>query len=56
MIKKLAETVRRTIAGSAWQSVAGLGFLSAAAWTINLTVGLAAVGVSFLLLEWRADK
>lgn len=56
MIKKLADAVRQGLAGSAWQAVAGLGFLSAAAWTIDLTAGLAAVGASFLLLEWRADR
>lgn len=34
-------------------SIAGLGFLAAAAFTISLTIGLVAVGVSFLILEWR---
>lgn len=56
MIKKIAEAIRSQLTGKAWQAVAGLGFLSAAAWTINLSAGLAAVGVSFLLLEWRADR
>lgn len=56
MINKLATAVRRQLAGSAWQSVAALGLLSAAAWTIDLTAGLAAAGVSLLLLDWRADQ
>jgi len=56
MINKLVNAVRNQVAGSAWQAVAGLGFLSSAAFTIDLTAGLAAVGVSFLLLEWRADR
>lgn len=37
-------------------SVAGLGFLAAAAWTIALPLGLAAVGAGLLLIEWRLDK
>lgn len=34
-------------------SVLGLGCISAAAWAVALPLGLVAVGVSFLLLEWR---
>jgi mannose/fructose/N-acetylgalactosamine-specific phosphotransferase system component IIC len=46
----------RKLAHPAVLSVAGLGFLSAAAWTVGTTLGLAAVGVSLLLLEFRLDK
>lgn len=48
MIRKLAHPIAL--------SVAGLGFLSAAAWTVTTSLGLAAVGVSMLLLEWRLEK
>ena len=37
-------------------SIAGLGCLSAAAFVVNLAAGLAAVGVSFLLVEWRVTS
>lgn len=33
----------------------GLGFLSAAAWTVHLALGLAAVGISLLVLEWLSE-
>ncbi len=33
-------------------TVAGLGLLTFAAWTVSLALGLAAAGVSALLLEW----
>ena len=33
-------------------TVAGLGLLTGAAWTVCLALGLAAAGVSLLLLEW----
>jgi len=33
-------------------TVGGLGLLSAAAWVLALPAGLAASGVSLLLLEW----
>ncbi|HVI71635.1 MAG TPA: hypothetical protein VM656_09135 [Pyrinomonadaceae bacterium] len=33
-------------------SVTGFGFLCAAAWTVNVALGLVAVGVSLLVLEW----
>lgn len=33
-------------------TVAGLGSLTAAAWRWNLIAGLAALGLSLLLLEW----
>lgn len=36
-------------------SVAGLGFLAAAAWVIALPLGLAATGIGLLLIEWRLD-
>lgn len=32
--------------------VTGFGFLSAAAWSVALPAGLAAVGLSCLALEW----
>jgi hypothetical protein len=48
MIKKLTHPLAL--------SVGGLGFLSAAAWSVALPLGLAAVGLSLLLLEWRIDK
>lgn len=35
-------------------SVAGFGFLSAAAWVICVPFGLAAVGVSLLVVDWMA--
>jgi hypothetical protein len=34
----------------------GLGALDWAAWTVDMTVGLVAVGVSLLLLEWMGDQ
>ena len=54
---------RRTERRQRWQArraklrapilpVAGLAALDAAAWTVHLTAGLAAVGLSLLLLEW----
>lgn len=33
-------------------SLAGFGCLTAAAWTVNLTLGLAAAGLSVLLVEF----
>ena len=33
-------------------STAGLGCLTAAAWTVHIAAGLAAAGVSLLLVEW----
>lgn len=43
-----------------WRSgvlvISGLGFLVAAAWTINLAVGLAATGVGLLVLELCSGK
>ena len=36
-------------------SVAGLGLLAAAAWAVAPPLGLAALGVACLLLEWRLD-
>lgn len=49
MIRKLLDAVR-----PAWLSVAGLGTLASAVWvTFGLGAGLAAIGVAFLILEWR---
>lgn len=48
MIKKLSRPELLT--------VAGLGFLAAAAFTITLPLGLAATGVGLLLIEWRVDQ
>lgn len=48
MIRKLAHPVAL--------SVAGLGFLAAAAWIVAVPLGLAAVGVSLLLIEWRVTS
>jgi hypothetical protein len=36
--------------------VAGLGLLSAAAWTVAVPLGLAAAGVSCLVLEWAVKR
>lgn len=36
--------------------LAGLGSLVAAAWHWNLVAGLAALGISLLLLEWSGDR
>lgn len=36
--------------------VAGLGLLSAAAWTVAVPLGLAAAGVSCLVLEWVVKR
>ncbi len=36
--------------------IAGLGLLSAAAWMIAVPFGLAAAGVSCLLLEWVVKR
>jgi hypothetical protein len=36
--------------------VAGLGFLDAAAWYFALPAGLAAVGMSLLVLEWAVKQ
>lgn len=50
--------IRRLIAGAgpALLPVAGLGCITAAAWTLHLAAGLAALGASCLLLEWRFEK
>ncbi len=37
-------------------AVLGLGFLSAAAWNVHETFGLAAIGCSLLLLDFAMDK
>lgn len=37
-------------------TVGGLGFMSAAAWTVSEAGGLAAVGLSLLLVEWRISS
>lgn len=34
-------------------SIVGLGFLAASAYTVSLTIGLAATGVAALLADWR---
>ena len=51
MIQRLAPHVNLILA------ILGLSFLVAAAWTIGgdlgTTLGLAATGVAFLILEWR---
>lgn len=36
--------------------VAGLGFLAAAAWTVALPLGLVAVGVGLLVLEYLVSS
>ncbi|NIS37119.1 MAG: hypothetical protein GWN07_39845 [Actinobacteria bacterium] len=46
----------RKIARLELLSVAGLGFLAAAAWTVALPLGLAATGVALLLIEYRLDR
>jgi hypothetical protein len=48
MIRKLTHPVAL--------SIAGLGFLSAAAWAVAVPFGLAAIGVSLLLIEWRTES
>lgn len=51
MIKKLVSRVK-----DGALTAAGLGCLTAAAWTATLWAGLVALGASLLLLEWRLDK
>lgn len=51
MIKKLIQAITL----DATLDVAGLGFLAVAAWTWNITAGLAATGVALLLLGWRSQ-
>lgn len=51
MIKKLAGHLR-----DGALTAAGLGCLTATAWTFALWAGLGALGVSLLVLEWRLDK
>lgn len=46
----------RKLAHPAVLSAAGLAFLSAAAWLVAVPLGLAAVGASLLLLEWRVTS
>ena len=48
MIKKLSNPALLTMAG--------LGFLAAAAWMVAMPLGLAATGVALLLIEWRVDQ
>jgi hypothetical protein len=47
---------RLSAAASGALSVAGFGFLSAAAWTVGRPFGLAAVGVSLLLVDFMAER
>lgn len=49
--RRLSNFVSRL--GAASGTILGFGFLTAAAWTVALPLGLAAAGLSFLLLEWR---
>jgi hypothetical protein len=51
MIAKLGQVLRPVAL-----SVAGLACLSAAAFVVNIAAGLAAVGVSLLLIEWRTES
>jgi hypothetical protein len=37
-------------------SIVGFGFLSAAAWTLAMGFGLAAIGVSLLVLDWLLEE
>lgn len=39
--------------GPAILEVAGLGLLSASAWTLHLAAGLAVAGLSCLVFAWR---
>jgi hypothetical protein len=54
MIRKIAQLAAG--AQPVALSVAGLGCLSGAAYVVNLAAGLAATGVSLLLLEWRVTS
>jgi hypothetical protein len=54
MIRKLAEALKG--AKPVALSIGGLAFLSASAFAVALPLGLAAVGVSFLLIEWRVTS
>lgn len=47
-----AGTAARRAAPYAWATT-GLALLSAAAWTYTTTAGLAAAGISCLIMEWR---
>ena len=48
MLDKLTPAALRLLLG-----VAGLAFLAAAAWVVDLRLGLAAIGVALILTEWR---
>ena len=48
MIDKLTPAALRLLL-----SIAGLAFLAAAAWAVDLRLGLASTGVALILLEWR---
>ncbi len=37
-------------------TVGGFGFLSAAAWTLHVAAGLAAIGVALLILEYLTSS
>jgi len=51
---KAAKAVRATVIRPHTLGVAGLALLSAAAWEAHTIAGLAAAGLSLLLLEHRA--
>lgn len=50
--RRAATITARRIAAYGW-SLTGLALLSAAAWTAHTAAGLAAAGLSCLLMEWR---
>ena len=55
---RFAARILPTLAGlrTVVLSVAGFGALTAAAWTVALPLGLAAAGVSLLLLEYLGSR
>lgn len=54
MIKKLINKLRP--GRSTALTVAGLGWLAAAAWQLHDTAGVAAVGASFLITAWILEE
>jgi hypothetical protein len=59
ILAKLLRLVLTVVRGVRWQAartpilaIGGFGFLSAAAWSLSMPAGLAAVGVSLLVVEF----
>jgi hypothetical protein len=54
LVNKLKPALKK--GRSAVLTVAGFGFLSAAAWSFNMMLGMAAVGVSCLIVDWLVEE